>query len=76
MIQDMTFRRIKVWHVSSHGLEGPPEQETDITKDKSQAKDMWAQNAAHQDKGKVGRPTTWSADGLVGPADSILTRGG
>ena len=56
MIQDTTFQQIRARHVSSHGLEGQPEQETDITKDESQANDTWAQNAAHQDKGKV----SWS----------------
>jgi hypothetical protein len=35
MIQDVTFQRIIEWHVSSNGLEGPPEQETNMTKDKT-----------------------------------------
>ena len=56
MIQDMTFQRIIARQVSSNGLEGPPEQETDMTKDKTQANDTWAQNAAHQHKGKAGWP--------------------
>ena len=67
--------------MSSHGLEGPPEQETDMTKDKSQANDKWAQSTAHQDKGEglwpywvAGRPP-WSADGPVGPTASTLPRG-
>ena len=82
MIQDMMFQRIRARHMSSHGLEGPPEQETDMTKDKSQANDKWAQSTAHQDKWEgrwphwvAGRPP-WLAGQPMGPTISSLPRGG
>ena len=56
-----------------HGLEGPPEQETDIPKANTHAIDKWAQEETHRPKGKVGGPTggfsrpTWSAELPVGP---------
>ena len=82
MIQDMTFQRIRTRHVSKHGLEGPPEQETDIPEAKTSANDMWAQNTTQPRKAEVdwahwvaGRPP-WSADWPVGPTASNLPRGG
>ena len=56
MIQDMTFQRIRTRHVSKHGLEGPPEQETDVIESIPRAIDKWAQDTTHQDKVEVGWP--------------------
>ena len=67
MIQDMTFQQIRTRHVSKYGLEGPPEQETDMIKDKPHAVDKWAQEATHRPKCKVGGPTGRPADLSVGP---------
>ena len=81
MIQDMTFQQIKTRHVSEHGLEGPPEQETDISEAHPRANDKWAQGTAQQKKTEVGWPhwvagrPPWSANGPVGPTASGLQRG-
>ena len=56
MIQDMTFQQIRARHLSSLGLEGPPEQGTNIKDAISCDIDKWAQDIAHQDKGVVGWP--------------------
>ena len=48
--------------MSEHGLEGPPEQETDIPEANTRAIDKWAQEVTHRPKGKVGGPTRGSAD--------------
>ena len=53
-------------HLSEYGVEGPPEQETDIIKVKTRANDKWAQQGTHGPKGKVGGPTGRPADLLVG----------
>ena len=73
MIQDTTIQQIKTQHVSKHGLEGPPEQETNTPEVNSRTFDKWAQEITHRPKGEgrwaqqvVGRPP-WSADGPVGP---------
>ena len=42
--------------MSSHGLEGPPEQETDVIESIPRAIDKWAQDTTHQDKVEVGWP--------------------
>ena len=75
MIQDTTIQRIRTRHVSEYGLEGSPEQETDIPEAKPSANDKWAQSTARGDKGEgrwphwvAGRPP-WSANGPVGPTD-------
>ena len=82
MIQDTTIQRIRTRHVSEYGLEGSPEQETDIPEAKPSANDKWAQSTTHQDKGEgrwphwvAGRPP-WSANGPVGPTASNLPCGG
>ena len=54
--------------MSEYGVEGPPEQETDMTKANTRASDKWAHWEA-------GRPA-WSADLLVGPTALNLPRGG
>ena len=46
---------------ASHGLEGPPEKETDNKKAETQSNDKWAWRTAHTKKGKVGGPS-----GVVG----------
>ena len=61
-IQGTIFRQIRTRHVSRHGLEGPPEQETDMPKANTRANDKWAQDVTHRPKEKVGGPTRWSAD--------------
>ena len=48
--------------MSEHGLEGPPEQETDIPEANTHAIDKWAQEEIHRPKGKVGGPTGWPVD--------------
>ena len=48
--------------MSEYGVEGPPEQETDIIKAKTRANDKWAQQGTHGPKGKVGGPTRGSAN--------------
>ena len=75
MIQATTFQQIKMRHVSKHGLEGPPEQETDIPEAKTSANDKWAQSSTQPKKAEVGwadwvagRPP-WSADQPMGPTD-------
>ena len=50
-----------------HGLEGPPEQETDISKANTHAIDKWAQEVTYKPKCKVSGPTGGSADLTVGP---------
>ena len=62
MIQDTTFQPIRTRHVSEHGLEGPPEQETDISEAKTSANDMWAQNTTQPKKAEVGWAHWWSDD--------------
>jgi len=61
--------------VSEHGLEGPPEQETDIPEAKTSANDKWAQSSTQPKKAEfgwahwvAGRPP-WLADHPVGPSD-------
>ena len=68
--------------MSEHGLEGPPEQETDILEANTRAIDKWAQSTARGDKGEgrwphwvAGRPP-WSSNGPMGPTASNLPRGG
>jgi len=81
MIQDTMFQQIKIRHMSKHGLEDPPEQESDILEAKTSANDKWAQCTAQQKKTKVGWPywvadrLGWSADGPVGPTASGLPCG-
>ena len=48
--------------MSEYGVEGPPEQETDMTKANTHANDKWAQDRTHGPKGKVGGPTGRPAD--------------
>ena len=62
--------------MSEYGVEGPPEQETDIIKAKTCANDKWAQEGTHGPKGKVGGPTVRPADMTVGPTNLNLPRGG
>ena len=52
--------------MSEYGVEGPPEQETDIIKAKTRANDKWAQQGTHGPKGKVAGPTGRPDDLLVG----------
>ena len=52
--------------MSEYGVEGPPEQETDIIKAKIRANDKWAQQGTHGPKGKVAGPTGRPANLLVG----------
>jgi len=40
--------------MSEHGLEGPPEQETDIPEAKTSVNDMWAHNTTQPRKAEVG----------------------
>ena len=61
--------------MSEYGVEGPPEQETDIIKAKTHANDKWAQQGTHGPKEKVGGPTRRPADLPVGPTDLNWTRG-
>jgi len=68
MIQGTKVRRIRVQYVSSHGSKGPPEQEIDMTKVKTQANDKWAQRTAHWTKGE-GRWAHWEAGRPTRPAD-------
>ena len=62
--------------MSEYGVEGPPEQETNITKANTRANDKWAQEETHGPKGKVGGPTGRPADLPMGPTDLNWTRGG
>ena len=62
MIQDTMFQRIRMRHISKLGLEGPPEQETDIPEANTRAIDKWAQEETHRPKGKVSGPTGWPVD--------------
>ena len=55
--------------MSEYGLEGPPEQETNITKANTRANNKWVQEGTHGPKGMVGGPTGRPADLLVGPTD-------
>ena len=52
--------------MSEYGVEGLPEQETDMTKPNTRANDKWAQEGTHGPKGKVGGPTGRPTDLLVG----------
>ena len=52
--------------MSEFGVEGPPEQETDMTKANTRANDKWAQEGTHGPKWKVGGPNRRPADLLVG----------
>ena len=61
------FRQFRTRHVSEYEVEGPPEQETDMIKDKPHAIDKWAQEVTHRPKCKVGGPTGRPADLPVGP---------
>jgi len=56
MIQDTMFWRIRARYVPLHGLEGPPEQEIDVTAAIPHAIDKWAQSSVHQKKAEVGWP--------------------
>ena len=67
MIQDTTFQQIRTRHVSKHGLEGPPEQETNTTEANPRTIDKWAQEATNRPNWKIGGPTRGSADLPVGP---------
>ena len=58
----MTFQEISMRHMSEHGLERPPEQETDIPEANTRANDKWAQEETHKPKEKVGGPTGWPTD--------------
>jgi len=54
--------------MSEHGVEGPPEQETNTTEANPHAIDKWAQEVTHRPKCKVGGPTGGRpADLPVGP---------
>ena len=53
--------------MSEYQVYSPPEQETDMIKDKPHAIDKWAQEATHRPKCKVGGPTGRPADLPVGP---------
>ena len=46
--------------MSEYGVEGPPKQETDMTKANTHANDKWAQEGTHGTKGEVGRPGPWA----------------
>ena len=48
--------------MSEYGVEGPPEQETDMTKANTRANDKCPQEGTHGPKGKVGGPTGRPAD--------------
>ena len=48
--------------MSEYGLEGSPEQETDIPEDNTRANDKWAKEETHRPKEKVGGPTGGSAN--------------
>ena len=80
-IQDTTFRQIRTRHMSRHGLEGPPEQETDMTEAKTYTIDKWAQSTTQSSKEEIGWPywlvgrPPWSADGPVGPTALTLPCG-
>ena len=50
-----------------YGIEGPPEQETDMTKGNTRDNDKWAQEGTYGPKGKVGGPTGRPADLLGQP---------
>jgi len=76
MIQGTMFRWIRTWHMSSHELKGPPEQETEL----GQQACTWnwhvglgsspsGQDGGGWPLGLAGRPP-WSADYLVGPTAS------
>ena len=76
MIQDTTIQRIRTRHVSEYGLEGSPEQETDIPEAKPSANDKWAQSTARGDKGE-GRWAHWvTGRQPMGPTDLTLPHGG
>ena len=45
-----------------YGVEGPPEQETDMIKANTRAYDKWTQGGTHGPKGKVGGSTGRPAD--------------
>ena len=62
MIEDTMFQRIRTRHMSEHGLEGPPEQETDKPEANTSAIDKWALEETHRPKWKVGGPTGRPAD--------------
>ena len=67
--------------MSEYGVEGSPEQETDMTKAKTSANDKWAQEGTHGPKRKVGGPTGRPADQpgrptCRGPTNLTLPRGG
>ena len=48
--------------MSKHGLEGPPEQETNTTEANPRAIDKWAQEVTNGPEEKAGGPTGSSAD--------------
>ena len=48
--------------MSEYGVEGPLEQETDMTKANTHANDKWAQHETHGPKGKVDGPTKRPVD--------------
>ena len=62
--------------MSEYEVEGPPKQETDMTKANTRANDKWAQEGTHGPKGKVGGSTGRPAELPVGPTDSNLPHGG
>ena len=61
--------------MSEYGVEGPPEQETDMTKVNTRANDKWAQEGTHGPKGKVSGPTGRPADLPMGPTTLNLPHG-
>ena len=68
-------------HVSEYGLEGPPEQETDIIEANTRANDKWAQEGTHGPKGRLvgplgGRPTSLVSRAARGPHRLQVPRGG
>ena len=52
--------------MSEYGVEGPLEQETNITRANTRANDKWALQGTHGPKGKVGGSTGRPTDLLVG----------
>ena len=66
---------------TQHGLKGPPEKKSNITKAQTSTIDTWAPRAAQSKKGKVGGPNgmadrpPWLADEPMGSTAFRLRRG-
>jgi hypothetical protein len=66
MIQDTTFRQIREWHVLKYGLEGAPEQGTDITEGTPRANNKWARRQPIRTRRRSVGPTRGQPTTLVG----------